>query len=73
MSKKIPRVPADKIISILKKKKDSPAFRQSGSHKIFRNDSGIRVTVPDHTGKILHPKMVKQICKDAGINPGELS
>ena len=28
--------------------------------------------MPDHAGKILHPKIVKQICKDADINPDEL-
>jgi predicted RNA binding protein YcfA (HicA-like mRNA interferase family) len=54
------------------KKKGFTCIRQGGSHKIFKNDSGTRVTVPDHAGKILHPKIVKQICKDAGINPDEL-
>jgi predicted RNA binding protein YcfA (HicA-like mRNA interferase family) len=47
-------------------------YAKNGSHKIFKNDSGIRVTVPEHSGKILHPKIVKQICKDANINPDEL-
>jgi predicted RNA binding protein YcfA (HicA-like mRNA interferase family) len=71
MSDKLPRVPASRIISLLKKM-DSPAYVRAKSHKIFKNDTGIRVTVPDHTGKILHPKIVKQICKDANINPDEL-
>ena len=71
MSDKLPRVPADRIIAALEKRGFS-CVRQSGSHKIFRNDDGIRVTVPCHTGKILHPKIVKQICTDAGISPGEL-
>jgi predicted RNA binding protein YcfA (HicA-like mRNA interferase family) len=43
-----------------------------GVRKIFKNNAGIRVTVPDHAGKILHPKIVKQICKDANTNPDEL-
>jgi predicted RNA binding protein YcfA (HicA-like mRNA interferase family) len=71
MSEKFPRVPASRIITLLKRK-GFTCVRQSGSHKIFKNDSGIRVTVPDHTGKILHPKIVRQICKDAHINPDEL-
>jgi predicted RNA binding protein YcfA (HicA-like mRNA interferase family) len=71
MSEKLPRVPAGRIISLLKKK-GFTCIHQSGSHKIFKNDSGTRVTVPDHAGKILHPKIVKQICKDADINPDEL-
>ena len=34
--------------------------RQSGSHAQYYKN-GIRVTVPIHTDKILHPKIVKQI------------
>jgi predicted RNA binding protein YcfA (HicA-like mRNA interferase family) len=71
MSEKLPRIPAERIIALLKRKGFS-CVRQSGSHKIFKNGAGVRVTVPDHAGKILHPKIVKQICKDAGIDPGEL-
>lgn len=71
MSEKLPRVTADRIIAALQKRGFTCA-RQSGSHKIFKNDDDIRVTVPCHTGKILHPKITKQICKDAGIDPGEL-
>ncbi len=71
MSEKLPRIPSNKIITLLKRK-GFTCVLQSGSHKIFKNDSGIRVTVPDHAGKILHPKIVKQICTDADINPDEL-
>jgi len=71
MSAKLPRVPAKKIIAILEKK-GFVQVRQSGSHKIYKNSSGIRVTVPDHTGKILHPKILSQICKDASIPLDEL-
>ena len=71
MSEKLPRVTAGRVIAILEKK-GYTCIRQSRSHKIFRNDSGIRVTVPDHAGKILHPKIVKQICRDTGITPEEL-
>lgn len=71
MSDKLPRIPAYKIITALERK-GFTCVRQSGSHKIFRNDAGIRVTVPDHAGKIMHPKIVRQICKDTGIGPSEL-
>jgi len=47
-------------------------YVRAGVIKFKKNDSGIRVTVPDHAGKILHPKIVKQICTDADINPDEL-
>jgi predicted RNA binding protein YcfA (HicA-like mRNA interferase family) len=33
--------------------------RQSGSYKIYKNDEGKRVTIAYHSGKILHPKVVK--------------
>jgi len=41
--------------------------RQSGSHKIYKNSKGVRVTVPYHPGKILHPKLFKAILKDAEL------
>lgn len=65
---KLPRVTAKKVISVLKKK-GFRLVRQSGSHMIFRNDEGTRV--PYHSGKILHPKLLKSIMKDANINPEE--
>ena len=34
--------------------------RQSGSHAQYYKD-GVRVTIPIHSDKILHPKIVKQI------------
>lgn len=60
---KLPRLSAKEIIRILEKRGFS-LVRQSGSHKIFRDTTGIRVTIPFHRSKILHPKIVKQIIKD---------
>jgi len=37
-------------------------LRSKGSHRIFRKGK-IRVVVPFHSGKMLHPKIVKQIFK----------
>jgi len=34
---------------------------------IFRNEDAIRVTVPYHSGKIIHPKILKRILDDTGI------
>ncbi len=42
-----------------------------GSHRIYRNDRGIRVTVPFHSGKTLHPKIIKSIIKDAEITESD--
>lgn len=63
---KLPRVTSDEVIKILKKKGFVLA-RQSGSHMIFRNEKGFRVTVPHHSGKMLHPKIVKSIMNDAEL------
>ncbi len=34
--------------------------RQKGSHRIYKKDN-IRMVIPHHTGKELHPKIVKEI------------
>ena len=41
--------------------------RQSGSPKIFKNEEGIRVTIPYHAGKVIHPKILKNILRDANL------
>jgi predicted RNA binding protein YcfA (HicA-like mRNA interferase family) len=71
MSEKLPRVTATDIIRVLEK----AGFllnRQSGSHKIYKNNSGKRVTVPYHSGDTLHPKILKSIIKDAGLTIEDL-
>lgn len=65
MTERAPRVTAQEIIKTLEKNGFSKV-RQSGSHQIFRNAEGKRVTVPYHAGKILHPKLFKSILNDAG-------
>ena len=66
MSEKLPRVPAEKVMKVLERI-GFILVRQSGSHKIYRNKEGKRVTVPYHSGKILHPKLLKSILKDADL------
>lgn len=69
---KLPRVQAAKIVRVLEKCGFSLA-RQSGSHKIFRNAEGKRVTVPFHSGKVLHPKVLRSILEDADLTVEELN
>ena len=38
--------------------------RQKGSHMIFYHSSGVRITIPNHGVKSIHPKIVKAILKD---------
>jgi len=66
MSEKLPRVTAEEVIKVLERVGFSFA-RQSGSHKIYKNQEGKRVTVPYHARKILHPKVLKSILRDAGL------
>lgn len=71
MTDKLPRITADKLIPILEKKGFS-LVRQSGSHKIYRNAENVRLTVPYHSGEILHPKILKQIIIDADLSHDDL-
>ncbi len=68
---RLPRVTARQIVAALEKAGFGLA-RQSGSHMIYKNASGKRVTVPFHGSKILHPKVLKSILRDAGIDPQDL-
>jgi len=68
---KLPRVTAGEIIRVLER----PGFslsRSSGSHRIYKNNSGRRVTVPFHSGKVLHPKVLKSILDDVGVTVDDL-
>ena len=71
MSSVLPKITAKEIIAVLVKLGFYLA-RQSGSHKIYKNTEGKRVTVPFHAGKILHPKVLKSIMKDANISEEQL-
>lgn len=70
MSDRLPRVTAAQVIRVLEKL-NFVLVRQSGSHKIYRNSVGKRITVSFHAGKILHPKVLKSILDDAGLTIDE--
>jgi predicted RNA binding protein YcfA (HicA-like mRNA interferase family) len=38
--------------------------RQRGSHMIFYHSRGIRLTIPNHGRKNIHPKIIKSILRD---------
>ncbi len=66
MSKKLPRIKAGDVIKVL----EILGFyltRQSESNRIYKNEKGKRVTVQFHSRKILHPKVLRSILKDAEI------
>ena len=66
MSSRLPRVSAIDVIRVLEKI-GFALSRQSGSHKIYKNDAGLRVTVPYHSSTILKPKTFKSILNDADL------
>ncbi len=68
---KLPRLTARDMVAVLEKIGFSLA-RQSGSHQIYKNPAGKRVTVPFHASKILHPKVLKSILRDADLSREEL-
>ncbi|HDH31194.1 MAG TPA: type II toxin-antitoxin system HicA family toxin [Candidatus Wolfebacteria bacterium] len=71
MPKDLPKITAKEIIAVLKKS-GFVLSRQSGSHKIYKHQNGKRATVPFHSGKILHPKVLKSILRDTDISINQL-
>ena len=53
-----------KQLVVLAKKAGFIFSRQKGSHVIFYHEKGIRITLPNHGSKSLHPKIVKSILRD---------
>jgi len=39
---------------------------------IYKNAAGKRATVPFHASKILHPKVLRSILRDADLQPEDL-
>lgn len=68
---KLPRLTARQIIAVLEKAGFFLA-RQSGSHMIYKNSGGKRVTVPFHAARTLHPKVLKSIMRDAALSVEDL-
>lgn len=72
MSDRLPRLTASEVIRALEKG-GFYLTRSSGSHRIYKNSAGRRVTVAYHSGKILHPKILKSILHDADWTLEELN
>jgi predicted RNA binding protein YcfA (HicA-like mRNA interferase family) len=66
VSPRLPRVTAAEVVRVLEKR-GFTLSRQSGSHRIYNDEAGNRVTVPFHSTKILHPKVLRSILNDAGM------
>jgi predicted RNA binding protein YcfA (HicA-like mRNA interferase family) len=66
MTERLPRVTAKDVMKVLERIGFSLA-RQSGSHMIYKNVEGKRVTIPYHSEKVLHPKLLQSILRDANL------
>jgi predicted RNA binding protein YcfA (HicA-like mRNA interferase family) len=58
---KLPRLTAQEAESLLLKA-GFELIRSKGSHRIYMKRDK-RIVVPFHSGKILHPKVIKQVQK----------
>lgn len=68
---KLPRLTAREIITAIEKA-GFVLVRQSGSHAIYKNEAGRRVTIPVHAAKVLHPKLLRSIMRDADLTAERL-
>lgn len=66
-----PRVTAARLIRAVERR-GFLLVRQSGSHKIYRDAAGKRLTIPMHAGKTLHPKIIKTVMTDAELTEEDL-
>jgi len=71
MSDRLPWITAREIIRVLQRC-GFTLSRSSGSHHIFKNAAGQRVTVPFHAGKMLHPKVLQSIMCEMDLSVEEL-
>lgn len=67
MSPRLPRITAKELIRFLKQN-GFEFFDSKGSHQHFvHQETGRKVTVPVHAGKIIGPGLIKSILKQAGL------
>jgi len=72
MSDRLPRLTARAIVRVLERH-GFVLSRSSGSHHIYKNAAGKRVTVSVHGQKIIHPKVLRSILRDMDMTAEELS
>ncbi|WP_392531445.1 type II toxin-antitoxin system HicA family toxin [Nostoc sp. C117] len=66
---KLPRLTATEAEKLLLDA-DFIQIRSKGSHRIYFREE-VRVVIPFHSGKILHPKIVKQVLQAIEISENE--
>lgn len=66
MKEKIPRITAAKAEKAVIKM-GYKIKRQSGSHRIYKNEDGKRITLPIHSNKTIHPKIIRAILTENNL------
>lgn len=70
MSKRLPVLKGEEVVTILKKQRFK-IVRQKGSHVFLENDEGFTTVVPVHRGKDLDRGLLRKILNDCGISVDE--
>lgn len=64
----MPKLPRPKEVEKVLRRLEFRSVRQSGSHVIFKDSSGKRITLPIHGGKTVSPGVFFSILKDLNMN-----
>jgi predicted RNA binding protein YcfA (HicA-like mRNA interferase family) len=64
----MPKLPRSKEVEKVLRKLSFELVRQNGSHAIYKNASGKRVTLPVHGGKSISVGVFGAILKDLELN-----
>ena len=64
----MPKLPRPREVERVLRKLKFRSVRQSGSHIIFKDSSGKRITLPVHGGKTISPGVFSSILKDLDIS-----
>ena len=71
MTPRLPRITSREVIGVMLKR-GFLLSRSTGSHHIYKDRKGTRITVPVHAGKIIRPKTQSRILKDMDLGGHEL-
>ena len=64
----MPKLPRPREVERVLRRLEFRSVRQSGSHIIFKDSSGKRITLPMHGGKTISPGVFFSILKDLNIS-----
>jgi len=71
MSPRLPHLTSREVVQIV----ETQGFifdRQKGSHAVYYHPDGRRVTIPMHAIRTIGTGLLRQILRDAEINPDDL-